>query len=268
MQPQSEQASIIVTNYKWAPSHMKGWFIRNCPDKYFGSIANTYYALRRKDCHITRSGSEWIVEKNGVRLLSCTPKFLGFGLSGFEIKCERHFKVESTDICVDVGACIGDTTIPMLMKATDGTVFAVEPDPTNLEYLKRNLVGYEHAKIVPKAVWNKKGTVEFHIHSTPTGHSILPDKERKRIVEVEADTLDNLFENISVDFAKIDVQGAEAQVLDGASKFMEHTRKLVVETHGRYNVKNRTWPQVLWLVQKHYGHVKYEHDNGCVYAWK
>jgi len=247
---------------------MKAWLIRNCSDRYFGSFANAYSTLTRKNRHITRKGNEWLIEKDGVKLFSPTPKFLGFGLAEFESKCERYFKIEPNDVCVDVGACIGDTTIPMLMKATSGVVFAVEPDPTNLKYLKRNLSGYCRAKIIPKAVWNRQSTIQFHTHNTPTGHSILEDEERKGSVEVEADTLDNLFRGVPVSFAKIDVQGAEAQTLEGATEFMERTRKLIVETHCRYDMEKRTWPQVLPLVQKQYPHVKYEQDNGCVYAWK
>jgi len=84
--------------------------------------------------------NSWLIQKGGITLVSPTPKFLGFGLRDFEMRFERFFKIEPSETALDVGACIGDTTVPMPIKTGfTGKVIAVEPHPLNIKYLKLNL---------------------------------------------------------------------------------------------------------------------------------
>jgi FkbM family methyltransferase len=249
---------------------VKKWFIRKCPNWLFPTVSNAYYSLSSKEkVKIKKVNDGWLVQKGSIRLFSPTPKFLGFGMKEFKNKCERFFKIEEGDTALDVGACIGDTTVPMALKTgPSGKVIAAEPHPLNLKYLRLNLSDFNNVEIVDKALWNQKGTVRFHVHSTPTGHSILEDEERDSYVEVQSDTLDNLFADRKIDFAKIDVQGAEAQVLEGGDKFLKVVRKLAVETHARYDAAKRTYPRVLDILNKYDFEIHFAEDNGVVYAWR
>jgi FkbM family methyltransferase len=248
---------------------MKSWFIKKCPDWLFVPISNTYYALSSKEkVKITKVNDKWLAQKGEIKLLSPTPKFLGFGLNVFENKCERFFKIENGDTVLDVGACIGDTTIPMAIKTgSTGKVIAVEPHPTNIEYLKLNLKEFRDVEIIDKAVWNEKGTIRFNVHDTPTGHSIIPHKERSSYIEVQCDTLDNMFADRKIDFAKIDAQGAEVQVLEGGVRFLRTTRKLIVETHDHYDEKRRTFPRVIKILTEN-GYETRLTMGFIVHAWK
>jgi FkbM family methyltransferase len=249
---------------------MKKWFIKNCPNWLFPTISNTYYALSSKEkVKIKKTENGWTVQKGEIKLASPTPKFLGFGLKSFENKFERFFQIEKGDTVLDVGACIGDTTIPMAIKTgPTGKIIAVEPHPLNVKYLKINLADFKNAEIIEKALWNEKKQIKFNVHSTPTGHSIIAAKERDKSIQVSADTLDNLFGDRKIDFAKIDVQGAEAQVLEGGDKFLKTTRKLAVETHCRYDAAARTYPKVLEILKKYDCKIRFTEDNGVVYAWR
>jgi FkbM family methyltransferase len=218
---------------------------------------------------ITKAEGGWLVQKGEIKLMSPTPKFLGFGLKEFANKCERFFKIESGDTTLDVGACIGDTTVPMALKTgPTGKLIAVEPHPLNVKYLRLNLANFDNVEIVEKALWNETATISFHVHSTPTGHSIIAAKERDGKVDVSADTLDNLFGNRQIDFAKIDVQGAEAQVLEGGDRFLKTIRKLAVETHSRYDIHARTYPKVIEILRNYDFKIRFAEDNGVVYAWR
>jgi len=55
-------------------------------------------------------------EEGDLELLSPTPKFLSVKLREFEDRMERFFKIEKGDVVLDVGACIGDTTVLNLTK--------------------------------------------------------------------------------------------------------------------------------------------------------
>ncbi|MEM2211633.1 MAG: FkbM family methyltransferase [Nitrososphaerales archaeon] len=249
---------------------VKNWFINKCPNHIFPLIANTYYYVSSKEgVKIKRVGNNWLIQRDKIKLLSPTPKFLGFGLKIFENKFERFFKINKGDIALDIGACIGDTTIPMAIKTgLTGKVIAVEPHPINVKYLKFNTAIFKNIEIIEKALWNERKTVKLYLYNLPTGHSIIPSKERNYgVIDVPADTLDNLFNNNKrIDFVKIDVQGAEIQVLQGGSKFFEKAQKLVVETHNRFDVEKRTYPKVLEILRNYYSEIHFCMDNGIVYA--
>lgn len=214
-------------------------------DWLFPRVANTYYAVmpHKQKLQILKWGDSWLLKRNGMNLLSPTPKFLGFGLKSFEAKFERFFKIRQGETALDVGACIGDTTVPMLMKVgVKGFVIAVEPHPINIKCLSRNVSNFSNVEIVEKAVWNSCGSIKFNVHYTPTGHSIKEDKERSSCTQVECDTLDNIVGDMEIDFAKVDVQGAEIEVLEGAQQMLAKTKRIVVETHGLG--ENALYPKV------------------------
>jgi len=233
--------------------------IPNNPFKYFANLYYTINFTKKEKVRIQKYRNCWLVTKracateNGIALLSPTPKFLGlFTLKGFENKFEKFFKIEEGDTVLDVGACIGDTTVPMAIKTGEkGTVIAVEPEPNNISFLKANTSKFSDVRIIEKAAWNRKETLRFNLHSTPTGHSIVHKTPNgnsiidqfKDHIEVQADTLDNIVKAWDrIDFAKIDVQGAELQVLEGAEEMLTKTRKLVVETH--YSGERALHPKV------------------------
>jgi len=218
---------------------LRRWVVDVCPDALFPTLYNTRCALSGRDARINhRAGHGWYIQKDGLTLLSPTPKFIGFGLGVFERKFERYFKIQRGDIVVDVGACIGDTTIPMFMKTGEsGKVFAVEPHPLNAKYLRLNVSSFKNVTVIEKAVLDKKGEVVFYTHKAPTGHSLVSGYQRIGCMTVEADTMDNLFRGVDVDFCKIDVQGSEIELLKGSPMFLRRVKHLAVETHGTAWVK-------------------------------
>lgn len=235
---------------------MKEWLIRWTPNFLFVPLANRYYRwfknsrIKIGKCHCIFTC--WKVTKDEITLTTPTPKFLGLhSLTSFASKFERFFRIEKGDVCVDVGACIGDTTVPMIMKTgSEGFVYAIEPEPLNLAFLDSNTMKFDNVKIIGKAVWKCKTTLSFNLHGTPTGHSLVKlDNHYDSVVQVEADTLDNLLEtHACIDFLKVDVQGAELEALQGAEETLKKTSKLVVETHGFG--RNALYAQVARVLRK------------------
>lgn len=129
---------------------------------------------------------------------------------------DNHFN--KGGVVVDLGANIG--AFSLLAAKKGAIVYAVEPEPHNLEALKRNIEinKIENDIIVcPYAISNFKGTAV--IHDSGGGSSIKDDGAFG--AEVEVMGLDNLFSlyNINeVDVMKIDIEGAELEVILGASK--------------------------------------------------
>lgn len=121
-------------------------------------------------------------------------------------------------VTVDIGANIGAFSI---LAASHGSkVYAVEPEPHNLEAMKNNITlsGMDHLiTAVPYGISDFKGTAV--IHDSGGGSSIKDDGAFG--AEIEIMTLDNLFELYhidSVNVLKIDVEGSESEIILGASK--------------------------------------------------
>lgn len=133
----------------------------------------------------------------------------------YEVK-DHHFTEGGT--VIDIGANIGAFSIYAAWKGAK--VYAIEPEPHNLEALKRNIdlsVMMHKITICPYAISDYKGIAK--INDDGGGSTIVDNNVLGTDIEVM--TLDNFFSLYhidSVDVMKIDVEGAEYQIIMGASR--------------------------------------------------
>lgn len=150
---------------------------------------------------------------------------------------KRTLKQDSC--CVDVGCHRGLFLVDMLRLAPRGTHFAMEPIPELHQGLLASYGSLPNLHIYDFALSDTAGTTSFqHVVSNP-GYSGLqrrrydrPDEQVQEI-EVRTELLDNLVsDQVRIDFIKIDVEGAELQVLRGARETIRRNRPVVVFEHG------------------------------------
>jgi FkbM family methyltransferase len=146
---------------------------------------------------------------------------------GFELAETRRLctGVKPGTCVIDVGANVGVFTVSLgSALRSSGTAWAFEPLPSNVERLKQNirLNDLGNVTVYPLALGNRKGEVIFHLSDDPAFHSIVavaPRRDSGRTVKVRIDRLDNIWHEAGcppVSLIKIDVEGAELQVLEGA----------------------------------------------------
>lgn len=132
----------------------------------------------------------------------------------------KQTSIEERDRVVDAGAYPGEFSIYAAKNGAE--VIALEPDPQNAEELRENIeingLG-DKIDVVEKGLWNQNTTkkmerdVQFGL-----GSKI---KDGGKLV-IELDTLDNICSDYgSIDFVKMDVEGAEMKALEGAEKIIE-----------------------------------------------
>jgi len=138
------------------------------------------------------------------------------------------------DTYVDIGANVGYYTLLASRRGgEEGHVFAFEPDPDNFRILERNvrLNNLQNVTLVQKAVSNENATIRLFIAEDNKGdHRIYQTEEERPSVEVEAVTLDDFFFDYdrSIDFVKIDTQGAEGVIVDGMRGIIENNDHIVI----------------------------------------
>ncbi len=149
---------------------------------------------------------------------------------------------------LEVGAHIGyNTQVFEELVGVEGKVLALEPSSDNNLYLEKNIL--PSTKIVRKAASHKLG--KANLYKTDFGgftNSLIQEfaeqKNKEHIqsnyqnskigtVAVEIATLDDicLEESFNPDFIKIDVEGAELNVLRGAHTILASASVLMVETY-------------------------------------
>jgi FkbM family methyltransferase len=127
---------------------------------------------------------------------------------------------------VDVGANIGYNTLHAARLAGDlGRVVAVEPAPDNLEVLRRNVAaaGARNVVVVPLAAGSAAGMRELFVRGAKSAvNSFFPLScyaEVTAILRVPVVRLDDLVGG-PVGVVKIDVEGAELDVLEGMPRIL------------------------------------------------
>ena len=136
---------------------------------------------------------------------------------------------------LEIGAHIGYFTTLACARAGDsGCVDAYEPHPRSYELLCANLRlnHFAHvARTFRQAVAATPGPVRlsaFEVNAASSTLSTLPDRvleefgEHPREIESEAVTLDEQYRGVRqrFDFVKIDAEGSEALIFDGAREFL------------------------------------------------
>ena len=130
------------------------------------------------------------------------------------------------DVVVDCGAHFGLYSL-IAARATEnrGTVLAVEPNPESAALLAENLErsGATCARVIEAAVAREVGATVLYVGGPEKAAfaGLSAQIEHKKQVEVKTTTLDALLDDGGirrVDFVKIDVEGAELDVLDGAKR--------------------------------------------------
>jgi len=180
----------------------------------------------------------------------------------YEIEMHNEVTCPKGGIAIDLGAHQGYYTTKLAKEAgKDGLVFAFEPEPINFKILCDNIELNNLKNVIPiqKAVSNYIGTGSLFTYNIEKGwdsgkHFLRGSTLREawgtelnkeisapfRDTKVEVTTLNAIKEEYDlkrVDIIKMDVEGAELKIIEGASKFLiQLSPKIVVEVHFRHNI--------------------------------
>ena len=157
----------------------------------------------------------------------------------------------------------------------EGQLVVIEPKPESNYYLKKNIC--PTTKIICKAASNYCGESSFFTMNNG-GFTNSLDKEflisleanesqnitsQLKVIKVEVDTLDNICkeQNFYPTFLKIDVEGAELEVLQGATNILNSINALMVEI--TFHKK-----EIFQLLEKYGFQECYENSKSINYFFK
>ena len=171
---------------------------------------------------------------------------LGYLLGTYEPEVQKLYSalVKPGMVVYDVGANVGFLSmLGAWLAGPTGHVFCFEPLPSNADAIRHNiqLNAFENVTVIPFALGDKQQTVEFLVSADVGWGKVagLPGNEPQEIVnriQVRADTLDNVVAEANLrppDIIKIDIEGAEVGMIEGAKQTLLRSRPtLFIELHG------------------------------------
>lgn len=138
-------------------------------------------------------------------------------------------------VAIDVGANIGDWTLPMAERVgRTGRILSYEPVPHMHHALQKSILanGFSNVYLSMDACSNFIGEEEFSVELGNSGGSRIGYNPLKsETIQVNVVTLDNQVEKVGInrlDLLKIDVEGEEANVLQGAKHCINSLRPAII----------------------------------------
>ncbi len=144
----------------------------------------------------------------------------------------------------DVGAHRGESLAFFKAIYPEAKVFSFEPNPSEFEFLSEVAEGYNDVEVFDFAIGEKVGVAQFFRQDDSHLGSLLrvnvdstdslgyAKNARNESIDVRVETIDSFCQQFGLDeiaLLKIDVQGAEVQVLKGAKRMLRRTQAVSVE---------------------------------------
>jgi len=162
----------------------------------------------------------------------------GYWLGSYEMNKRLAFEaeIEPGTVIYDIGANVGYfSLLAAVLTGKEGKVFAFEPLPRNIEFLRKHIELNKMAQIsvIEAAVSDHSGEAYFDLGaSSAMGH--LSEAGEMRVRMVCLDEMLDKGELLPPDYIKLDVEGAEYEALQGARHLLKtHRPVLFLDTHNR-----------------------------------
>ncbi|WP_308992640.1 FkbM family methyltransferase [Mariniflexile litorale] len=231
--------SKLILRYRMLKKHpLTASFPLSGMFRYFTfNISQTLYPKPRVYNWI--NGLKFYAEKGDAGLVgNIYYKLMDYEDSMFLIE---HLKKE--DVFVDVGANLGHYSL-LASGICKAKTIAIEPIESTIYKLEKNVALNELEDVVTilkNGVGDKKEILNFTTNRTVMNSVSL--EENKNTIKIEVLTLNELLKNESPTFIKIDVEGYEYKVLNGALDILEKPslKYLLVEFNNsgdRFNLKD------------------------------
>ena len=145
--------------------------------------------------------------------------------------------IKSTSNCIDVGCHKGEILDIILKLAPNGKHFAFEPIPKLFDFLEKKYAS--KVSVYPYALAETDGSTTFQFVKNAPAYSGIKKREYAidnpdiEEIKVELKKLDDIIPaDVAIDFIKIDVEGAELGVLNGAKKTLLKNKPTIIFEFG------------------------------------
>jgi FkbM family methyltransferase len=140
-------------------------------------------------------------------------------------------------VILDLGANIGLTMVDFKQKYPKSKIWGFEMDTENYLLAQKNIIGLPDCSLENIAVWDRTKTVRYATNVDEDAYNISEplDTEGGAYKEIEALSMDDIlikFDLKTVDYVKMDIEGAEKEVLRHDERaWLKQVNCLNIEIH-------------------------------------
>lgn len=141
-------------------------------------------------------------------------------------------------VIIDAGANIGLASIYFANRFPTAKIFAIECERSNYEILLENVKPYKNVVPIHAALWDEEG--EIQIVDPGLGNwgfmTAAKSADSKKSSCVRALTLSAIMREHKIshiDILKIDIEGAEVEVFNASSEWIDEVDTIIAELHDR-----------------------------------
>ena len=166
----------------------------------------------------------------------------------FDQEIYRFNSATETPYVVDCGANIGLSIIYFKTLFPEANIIGFEPDSKIFDILTHNLqvAGWRDVVLHKYAVWSNKTTLRFSAEGADGGRIEAEDTSAKE--RVEAIRLKEYI-NQPIDFLKIDIEGAETEIIEDCKDQLHFVRNMFIEYHSFVN-RPQTLDRILSIIKE------------------
>lgn len=150
----------------------------------------------------------------------------------------RHdYQMEAKNVrrILDLGANIGMAALYLSRLFPEAEIACVEPSPANLPFLKQTLqLNKVNARVFEAAAGSEPGTIDLYMSDMPDCNSVYPIEGSTGTVKVPLVSVPEIMKTMgwdSIDLLKIDIEGAEREVLGQNNSWLANVRLITGEGH-------------------------------------
>ena len=167
---------------------------------------------------------------------------MSFYVSHNEILNDEIYKFKprsGSPVIIDCGANMGVSVLYFARNYPSSTIIAFEPEEEIFNILEKNVGTYElrNVQIHKKAVWSSETELEFTTDNG-MGGSVTNTYSNQSPVKVQTVRLADYLQQ-PVDFLKLDIEGAEYEVLKDCEPFLKNVHDIFVEYHSFVNKEQK-----------------------------
>ena len=205
-------------------------FLPICPET--GKVLEVpVVELKKKEGKIIYENKQYIKFKDNLKVIHYPNKRILRVVKSLDYQldliissyCLDQIDFKNDDIVIDCGANVGELNLALKKRNLDLIYYAFEPDEETFQSLKLN--NSENIDFLYKlGLSNKNAKINFYL-DTDGGNSSIINFGSKDVVEIQAITLDSIQIEKKIKLFKVEAEGYEPEVLEGAKstlRFIEY----------------------------------------------
>lgn len=142
--------------------------------------------------------------------------------------------IKPPKIIIDLGAHVGFASIYYALKYKEAKIYSIEASKENFKLLKTNTSSFQNITVLNNAVYFKDGEVLFDESGLSYNTKISDKGEVVKSVSIPALMQEYGIKNI--DLLKIDIEGAEKELLEKNNNWLECVNHIIIELHKPYDL--------------------------------